>query len=55
VRSLREGGEVMQALELLLRLRQASCDPALVPGQRDAGEAFAHVVRHRRNRRRNCR
>jgi superfamily II DNA or RNA helicase len=39
VRSLREGGEVMQALELLLRLRQASCDPALVPGQRDAGES----------------
>jgi superfamily II DNA or RNA helicase len=27
------GGNVMQALEALLRLRQAACHPALVPGQ----------------------
>ena len=39
VKSLREGSDVMQALELLLRLRQASCHPALVPGQRDPGES----------------
>jgi superfamily II DNA or RNA helicase len=39
VKSLREGGDVMAALELLLRMRQASCHPALVPGQRDPGES----------------
>ncbi len=32
VQSLRAGGEVMAALEALLRLRQASCHPALLPG-----------------------
>jgi len=30
---LEEGGSVFHALELLLRLRQAVCHPALVPGQ----------------------
>lgn len=33
VQKLREGGSVMAALEALLRLRQACCHPALVPGQ----------------------
>ncbi|MCP3142681.1 DEAD/DEAH box helicase [Pyxidicoccus xibeiensis] len=31
---LNEGGSVLKALEALLRLRQAACHPALVPGQR---------------------
>jgi superfamily II DNA or RNA helicase len=31
---LAQGGGVLAALEALLRLRQASCHPALVPGQR---------------------
>lgn len=30
---LNEGGSVLKALEALLRLRQAACHPALVPGQ----------------------
>ncbi len=30
---LQKGGNVLQALEALLRLRQAACHPALVPGQ----------------------
>jgi superfamily II DNA or RNA helicase len=30
---LNEGGNVLKALEALLRLRQAACHPALVPGQ----------------------
>lgn len=33
VEKLRQGGSVMQALEALLRLRQASCHPGLIPGQ----------------------
>jgi SNF2 family DNA or RNA helicase len=33
VKRLNEGGSVMAALEALLRLRQAACHPALVPGQ----------------------
>ncbi|MDX1648730.1 MAG: DEAD/DEAH box helicase [Myxococcota bacterium] len=33
VAKLREGGSVMAALEALLRLRQACCDVALLPGQ----------------------
>lgn len=35
---LGEGGNVIEALEALLRLRQAACDAALVPGQTLAGE-----------------
>ena len=34
VAKLEAGGSVLQALEALLRLRQAACHPALVPGQR---------------------
>ncbi|MBF5041143.1 DEAD/DEAH box helicase [Aggregicoccus sp. 17bor-14] len=30
---LQEGGSILKALEALLRLRQAACHPALVPGQ----------------------
>jgi superfamily II DNA or RNA helicase len=33
VESLRDGGNMMEALEALLRLRQAACHPGLVPGQ----------------------
>ena len=33
VAKLRDGGGVLAALEALLRLRQAACHPALVPGQ----------------------
>ena len=37
VESLRGGGNVMAALEALLRLRQAACHSALVPGQSALG------------------
>ncbi|MFP2903468.1 DEAD/DEAH box helicase, partial [Pyxidicoccus sp. 3LFB2] len=33
VSQLEQGGSVLKALEALLRLRQAACHPALVPGQ----------------------
>ena len=33
VRELGQGGNVLAALEALLRMRQAACHPALVPGQ----------------------
>jgi hypothetical protein len=33
IEKLQRGGNVLQALEALLRLRQAACHPALVPGQ----------------------
>ena len=33
IAKLQEGGSVLPALEALLRLRQAACHPALVPGQ----------------------
>jgi hypothetical protein len=36
VEKLKAGGSVLQALEALLRLRQAACHPALVPGQQAA-------------------
>ncbi|HKK53199.1 MAG TPA: DEAD/DEAH box helicase, partial [Myxococcota bacterium] len=36
VERLRAGGNVMAALEALLRLRQAACHPSLVPGQTGA-------------------
>lgn len=35
-RKLAEGGSVIEALEALLRLRQAACHPALLPGHEDA-------------------
>src|SRR5258706_6665020 len=37
VARLQAGGSVMEALELLLRLRQAACHRSLVPGQHGAG------------------
>ena len=36
---LAHGGGVLAALEALLRLRQAACHPALVPGQRATGSS----------------
>jgi superfamily II DNA or RNA helicase len=39
VERLRAGGSVIEALEALLRLRQAACHPALVPGQRATGSS----------------
>jgi superfamily II DNA or RNA helicase len=45
VAKLREGGGVLAALEALLRLRQAACHPALVPGQ--VAESSAKVERLR--------
>ena len=33
IEKLQRGGNVLQALEALLRLRQAACHPSLVPGQ----------------------
>jgi superfamily II DNA or RNA helicase len=36
VSKLSEGGNVLAALEALLRLRQAACHPALIPGQHAA-------------------
>src|SRR5262249_32748532 len=36
LRALETGQSTLQALELLLRLRQASCHPALIPGQAEA-------------------
>ncbi|MGE5186428.1 MAG: DEAD/DEAH box helicase, partial [Acidobacteriota bacterium] len=39
VKLLEAGGGVMQALEALLRLRQAACHPALLPGAVRAGAA----------------
>ena len=42
---LQAGGSVLEALELLLRLRQAACHRALVPGQQAAGSAKLSVLR----------
>ena len=39
VSKLKEGGSVLLALEALLRLRQAACHPALVPGQQAASSS----------------
>jgi SNF2 family DNA or RNA helicase len=36
---LKAGGSVLKALEALLRLRQAACHPALVPGQQAQGSS----------------
>ena len=52
VAKLQSGGGVLEALETLLRLRQAACHPALVPGQHAEtstklevlGEALAEAV-----------
>ncbi len=34
IRNLEGGGSVLEALEIILRLRQAACHPALIPGQK---------------------
>ncbi len=39
VNTLAQGGSVLAALEALLRLRQAACHPALLPGVASAAEA----------------
>jgi SNF2 family DNA or RNA helicase len=39
VKALREGANPLAALEALLRLRQAACHPALVPGQTATGSS----------------
>jgi SNF2 family DNA or RNA helicase len=39
IAKLEEGGSVLPALEALLRLRQAACHPALVPGQEAASSS----------------
>ncbi len=39
VERLRGGGNVMRALEALLRLRQACCDRAMIPGQTSEGQS----------------
>jgi superfamily II DNA or RNA helicase len=43
IAKLREGGNLLGAFELLLRLRQAACHPALVPGQ--SAESSAKIER----------
>ncbi|MFI5314499.1 MAG: SNF2-related protein [Myxococcota bacterium] len=44
VARLQSGGSVLEALELLLRLRQAACHRALVPGQHAAGSTKLAVL-----------
>ncbi|MFN7130979.1 MAG: DEAD/DEAH box helicase, partial [Myxococcales bacterium] len=44
VKLLNEGGSVLKALEALLRLRQAACHPALVPGQHAATSSKLEVL-----------
>jgi SNF2 family DNA or RNA helicase len=44
LRELGQGGSVMKALEALLRLRQAACHSALVPGQKAAGSAKVDLL-----------
>ncbi len=44
VERLGAGGGVLQALEALLRLRQAACHPALVPGQTAQSSAKLEVL-----------
>jgi superfamily II DNA or RNA helicase len=41
---LNEGGSVLQVLEALLRLRQAACHPALVPGQQAASSSKVEAL-----------
>jgi SNF2 family DNA or RNA helicase len=43
-RKLGQAGGVMAALEALLRLRQAACHPALVPGQEAAGSSKVDLL-----------
>ncbi|MCU0694479.1 MAG: DEAD/DEAH box helicase, partial [Polyangiaceae bacterium] len=44
VERLRAGGSVMAALEALLRLRQAACHPALLPGQQAATSSKVELL-----------
>ncbi len=44
VARLQSGGSVIEALELLLRLRQAACHRSLVPGQHGAGSTKLSVL-----------
>jgi SNF2 family DNA or RNA helicase len=44
VERLQQGGSVIEALELLLRLRQAACHRALVPGQSATGSSKLSVL-----------
>jgi superfamily II DNA or RNA helicase len=41
---LDQGGSVLKALEALLRLRQAACHPALVPGQQAASSSKVELL-----------
>ncbi len=41
---LNEGGNVLKALEALLRLRQAACHPALVPGQQASSSSKVEAL-----------
>jgi superfamily II DNA or RNA helicase len=41
---LKEGGSVLKALEALLRLRQAACHPALVPGQQASSSSKVQTL-----------
>ncbi len=45
VAKLQAGGNVLEALELLLRLRQAACHRALVPGQHATSSTKLEVLR----------
>ncbi|MBM4358641.1 MAG: DEAD/DEAH box helicase [Deltaproteobacteria bacterium] len=45
VAELERGGSVIQVLEALLRLRQAACDVALVPGQGSRAEPSSKIQR----------
>jgi superfamily II DNA or RNA helicase len=47
VARLREGGSVIAALEALLRLRQACCHPALLPGRSAASSAKLEALLER--------
>ncbi len=44
IRRLRSGGSVLAALEALLRLRQAACHAALVPGQEAASSSKVDLL-----------
>jgi superfamily II DNA or RNA helicase len=47
VAKLREGGSILAALEALLRLRQACCHPALLPGRRAESSAKLEALLER--------
>ena len=44
VKKLASGGKVLQALELLLRLRQAACHPGLLPGRPKEGPSSKLIL-----------